>query len=697
MSTARVDLGPLVLAPAPGLAVTRTLFRGEPRYVVSDPARAAHVALSVDAWSLFSALDGQRSLGQIVGALSQASRPVPDLTALAPLLTRLRDTGLAKAVSGDWPLPETQKAKPPAEAQLVYYRRELIELMPVMPQVNALLGWLFTPVGVLLWAVLGLIAGLRLAGSWDEVVSPLAMLQQLSAAEAAMLFGMTMVIKAIHELSHATAYRRMAAAEGVPLSSIRAGVAFMLFLPFPFTNCTGAWAIADKRRRALIGAAGMYAESWIAILALLGWSLADDPLTRTVCLQIAMLVGLSTIVFNLNPLAKLDGYYVLTDLIERPNLQGQAQAAFVQQAVRTLRLRAPRPEAPERALLAYWAGSSAYRWVIFAGMFWLAYHVSPWLAVPVALIAISLLIVRPARNFIKALSAQTEQPERVKRGAWMVAGVLVAAAAFIPLPDGVRAPGLAEADPGAFVYAPRDARVLAVAAPGAQGAVLRLEDPELPLRQAELTARRNLALVQFRQMLDINPVAARAMAEEIDGLERQLTALAEEENRLAVSAGPGSRWDPLATRERAGGWITSGDAQPIGMLRPDAGLSVRALVEERAAQDLAVGQSAQVRVRGSAPLSGTIRRIDSRASDQLPSQALGRSAGGSLALDPSDPRGRTTQQRFVSVWIALKGDQKTTFQHGQRLDVRIGQSPKPLLAQLALAIESALRREAPTA
>lgn len=128
-------------------------------------------------------------------------------------------------------------------------RRELFELMPVLPAIDRVFGWLFKPVGVALWTILGLTALLRLA-SRIESADLFSWAQQFSTAEAFALFLVFFGLKLVHELGRAVALRRMAAAEGLPLHSVRAGVALMLLAPFPFTNASAAWGLASKWRGA---------------------------------------------------------------------------------------------------------------------------------------------------------------------------------------------------------------------------------------------------------------------------------------------------------------------------------------------------------------------------------------------------------------------------------------------------------------
>jgi putative peptide zinc metalloprotease protein len=694
----------LVIALTPGLSVTRSLFRRTPRYILSDPMRGAHCAISPDVWSLLSGFTGTATLAHSLQLLHRSQRPVPPLATLLPTLARLRDLGLVRIVKGALPVPEAQKAAQPFEAKFVYYRRELIELTPFMPVVNTMIGWLFSRLGAAAWAALLLVAIFNLAQDWGRVENPLIWLTQLNAGEALLLYALTISIKIIHELSHAVAYRRMAAAEGVSVPSIRAGVAFMLFFPFPFTNCTGAWGISDKYRRAVVGLAGMYAETWIAIIALLVWSMTSNPIMSSLCLQIAMIVGLSTVVFNLNPLAKLDGYYVLTDLIERPNLQGQAMTAGMISLQRLFKVQdqEQRPAPADPTLVGYWIASSLYRWIIFSGMIWLAFSVSAWLAAPVALIAASLLIYRPLRMHCRVLLTQSADAAKTRRKLIGVGAAAIVALFILPLPNGQRAEAMAEMDGAAFVYAPREGRVVSVAPANGSGTLLVLEDPELPLLRRELAARRALAAVRYQNALaasGTNPRSvenARAIMDDVINLDRQLEKMDAEELRLTASGTPADRWNPLQSTDLIGSWISPNTDRPLGLNAARAPVQVRALIPEQNADGIAIGQNAKIRLGNSMAMSGAVTRIETRASDRLPTVALGRSGGGRIALNPDDQSGRTAQQKYINVWISISdAAQRARLHHGQILAVRFSEGARPLAWQLASALPALIKEHSP--
>ncbi|MFN7399818.1 MAG: hypothetical protein ACK5SX_12365 [Sandaracinobacter sp.] len=346
----------------PGLSVVRTVFRGRPRYVVSDIAAGRHLSVSPAAYRLLAGLDGQRALGAVGTGAGLSGREI------AQLVPRLQLAGL---LAGEGPASAAPVG--PIEGRALFLKRELVELGPWLPRIDRAMGWLFHPLAAVGWLGLALMALLLFVAD-DGVGDVSRWIAQFDAARLLALYLIFLALKLLHELGHALALWRMAAAEGLRVHSIRAGIALMLIMPFPFTNVSSAWRLQSKWRRAVVGVAGMYVESWIAIAAVLLWAVVDDPLLKSAAMQVATIAAATTLLFNLNPFGRMDGYYVLADLAESPNLMQRASTAAVSLAARLARVR-PAAELPplEPRLLAYWLGVLAYRLVVFAGLVWLAH------------------------------------------------------------------------------------------------------------------------------------------------------------------------------------------------------------------------------------------------------------------------------------------------------------------------------------
>lgn len=664
-------------ARRPDLAVVRTVFRGTPRYIVSDVPGGRHLALAPRPYALLGRLDGRTPLAAVLGELGigQAEGDI--------LLRRLLAAGLISA-----PGLQVDLAPPaqPIEGKALFVRKELVELAPFLPMADRVMGWLFRPFAGLLWGALALVALLLFVAD-DGRSDVMAWVSQFDAGQALVLYVIFVALKMLHELGHAVALWRMAAAEGLPVHSIRAGIAVMLVMPFPFTNVSSAWRLQSKWRRAVVGVAGMYVESWVAILAILFWAMTDDPLLRSAAIQVATVAAVTTLLFNLNPFGRMDGYYVASDLLERPNLMQRASAAAMAFAARRFRVRPPAElPRPEPWLLAYWAGMLGYRLIVFTGLVWLAHKVSPWASLLILLVAISLLVVRPALATGRRLIAMAADPSLIRRRLLLFAGALAAIFLLVPVPAGISAAGVVESRGARFIYPPRDVRVGEVAAAGAtEGSALRLESPDLADAQRQAEIRTAEAMARWRRATSLGEEGAQAAAETAAGQQAISAALAQEEAMLQLPAAPG--WDPLDAAEYAGSWVAPNPRQPLAVVLPGNAVRLHALVSEAEADRLRdAGGDAAVRVHGRPEqhFRARIERIGSNATLRLPSEALGKPAGGPLTVDPADPGGRRLLIPMVEVWLAPEPG-APALRHGQRVELRLGAPARPLAWQAAVA------------
>src|SRR5215510_10803669 len=94
----------------------------------------------------------------------------------------------------------------------------------------------------------------------------------------------------------------------------------LVFAPLPYVDASAASGFRSKWRRALVGAAGMMVEVFVAALALYVWLTVEPGLIRALAFNTMVVAGISTVMFNGNPLLRYDGYYILSDVLEIPNL-----------------------------------------------------------------------------------------------------------------------------------------------------------------------------------------------------------------------------------------------------------------------------------------------------------------------------------------------------------------------------------------
>ena len=182
--------------------------------------------------------------------------------------------------------------------------------------------YVFSRVAATIWLLTVLSAMVLVGIHWNELSENIS--DRILAAEGLLLTAMVFpTLKFFHELGHAYS-TKVAGGEVHEL-----GVMLLVFAPVPYVDASASVAFRSKWRRALVGMAGMLTELFIAAMAMFAWSLAEPGLFRSLCFQTVLIAGVSTVVFNINPLLRFDGYYILSDLLEMPNLGGSIHALLV--------------------------------------------------------------------------------------------------------------------------------------------------------------------------------------------------------------------------------------------------------------------------------------------------------------------------------------------------------------------------------
>jgi putative peptide zinc metalloprotease protein len=272
------------------------------------------------------------------------------------------------------------------------------------------------------------------------------------------------VVKVLHELGHAVACKHF----GAECHDL--GLMFLVFTPCLYCDVSDAWMLPDKWQRIAVSAAGLYVEIFLAAVCTFLWWFSEPGLLNSLCLNIVFVCSVSALIFNGNPLMRFDGYYILSDLVEIPNLQSRASSALSRLlAWWTLGVELPGERAmAERRhvwLAAYAAAAIAYRLVVVIGcLFFLNAVLKPYRLEVLAQIFMGIILLgmvaapawKTSRFFRNPILRRQIRRGRLSR---TLMAVLLAAIAlvFVPVPYRVRAPVLLQ---------PEDARYVYVAAPG---------------------------------------------------------------------------------------------------------------------------------------------------------------------------------------------------------------------------------------
>ncbi len=638
----------------------RQMFRGRVWHVMQDHQSGAFNRLTEQGHYLFGRMDGVHSLeslwqdackrfpddppsqSDVIHLLSQLYQADIVITDNAPDMEELA-TRAKRQAWGQW---KSRVSNPLA------MRLPLFDPDAFLRRTQWIVAPLFTRVAAGLWiGFMALAVGLAVI-SWQELTDT-AREGGLLGANLLLMSLIYPLVKLLHELGHGYATRHW----GGEVREV--GLLFLLFVPVPYVDATQSTAFASKWRRAGVAAAGIVVELTLAALALIFWLNAEPGLAREAAFNIMLIGSLSTLLFNGNPLLRFDGYFILSDLLEIPNLGVQANRYFwhlVQRHLLKIRnLAEPKRDLRERVwLVGYAVLSFVYRIQIVVA-------ISIYIAGRFATLGLLLAIF--------ALFSAIGLP--LLKGGWFLASspllanlrqravfVSLGSAAFlmlllfaVPVPYVTLASGVVWPDDRSILRSKAEGFIEEIlVAPGARVAtgqpVLRLVDPSLrprlemamsDVRQLELEvlAVRLTDIIQAK-MLDQQLIYARQRMADLQEMADQLTL---------TSPAAGQIHLPGDSKDMPGRLVRKGEA--VGYVWPVAPPVLRVAVYQAEAE-LVRTRTAQVAFmlkrdkRHS--FSATLTAWVPDSTLDLPSKALTTEAGGDIVPDPKDASGMKALQ-----------------------------------------------------
>lgn len=435
-------------------------------WVVKDPVTLRYFQLREEEYAILRSLDGQSSLADVLGRFHRQFAPRRlNENHLSHFLGSLHTSGLILSdhPGQAGPLLQRRHEQQSRMMRAAASNPLAIRLPGVDPQAflrraYPVVAWLFRPSCVVASVALMLVALLTVLLNPADLAARLPEMQAFfGPANLIWLVVCLAVVKILHELGHAMACHHF----GCECHEI--GVLFLVFTPCMYCDITDSWTLTDKRQRMTITAAGIYVELMLASMATLLWWVTTDSLLSALCVNVMFLCSVNTILFNGNPLLRYDGYYLLSDWLEVPNLWQRSRALLSNLTGRLL-FGTPReaalPEERPFAVGAYGVLSVVYRLLVVVVILAFLYRVLrplelDLLAHVITAMTIVGALVIPAMSLIR--TAMTPGERRGRHGRrWIVLSalaILAIVACLVPMPSRVRAPALIEAERAERVYA----------------------------------------------------------------------------------------------------------------------------------------------------------------------------------------------------------------------------------------------------
>jgi putative peptide zinc metalloprotease protein len=655
----------------PQAQIHRQLNRGQTWYVLQDHQSGRFFRVSPAANLMLCLMNGRRTMQQIwerAGERFGAERPTQDET--VKLLVQLHQSDL---LDGGLP-PDMTELERRADRER---RRSLIGrirspmamrfplfdperfLERTLPFVRPI----FTRAGFAAWLALIALGILLAAQHWSELTSN-AVDRMLAAGNIAILVLVYPLIKALHELGHAYATK----IRGGEVHEM--GIMLLVFLPVPYVDASSSSAFRSRWHRALVGAAGIMVELALASLAMVLWTEIGTGIVRAALFNIMVIGGVSTVLFNGNPLLRFDGYYVLSDIVEIPNLDTRSRRYLLYLIQRYLLglddIESPVQGSGERGwFLAYSIVSFAYRTMMtlaialfVATKFFVA-------GIAIALLSVAQMFGVPIWRALRFLVTSPQVRLRRRRALLASGGIALALLALVflvPVPYATVAEGVVWVPEDDILRAGADGFVAQLLVPTggevvAGQPVIRLEDP---IAAAQVNVdRADLAVLQnrFTAVNLIDLVQMRLAREQLDRARATLTRAEQRVSGLLIRATRSGRFVVPDASKMIGKFVHQGDLLAYVVGPSDVGVHV---VIPQSQIDLVRQHVRGVEVRLTERIdrafAAHIVREPPAALDHAPTPALAPQGGGPMLIDPSDPKQRRPLDRFYEIDLKLDGN-----------------------------------------
>jgi putative peptide zinc metalloprotease protein len=547
----------------PDLSARRQRYHGRTYWVVKEPVGLNYFRFHEEEYAILCMLDGQASLEDIKEQFEDEFPPQKiTFQDLQHFIGMLHRSGLviSDAAGQGRQLRQRRDQKKRRELMGKVSNIFAIRFRGIDPErlLNALhpyTAWFFSPITVLVFLLFGLSALSLIVVEFDYFRSRLPTFHQFFGPHNWIWMALALAaVKVLHEFGHGLSCKYY----GGECHEI--GVMILVFTPCLYCNVSDSWMLPSKWARAFIGASGMYVEMVLASIATYIWWFSEPGLLNQLALSTMFVCSVSTLMFNGNPLLRFDGYYILMDLAEIPNLRQKATEVLRRFMIQIC-LGIEQPENPflpqrNRVLFGlYTVASVIYRWVIiFSICYFLNKVLEPYglkiLGQLVALAGLFGLVVQPLYQLGKFfyLPGRMSKVKKHRVAASLaVVAAIVLAVMYVPLPFHVNA---------TLEVQPRGAETVFAGVPGQleevrvepgdwveQGDVLAsMRNVDLMLAVVDLQGQREQLQAQLEKLNRLRHVDDRVamqvprVEEMKETVEEQLAEKEEELGRLNITA-----------------------------------------------------------------------------------------------------------------------------------------------------------------
>ncbi len=549
--------------------------RGTASYLLEDPLQGKFYRFGRREYEFVNRLDGRMTVSSLVAQLSKGNSALALGAEEAEALVRmLADSGLLRSSDSSHAERVWDEVNRPNEgkrvlgkvSQILFLRIPLCNPDRFFSWLAMRFGWLVGPWFALLWAAVLLTGIASISGEKERFLAQMSGV--FDFGNLWILGGLWVILKAFHECWHGLACRRFGGA--VP----EAGISLLLFAtPLGYVDASSSAAFPSRWHRMIVSAAGMYGEIFLASIAAILWAHLEPGLLSETLHRVIVLSSVTTVVFNINPLMRFDGYYLLSDWLDIPNLYGKGQN-FVQWFFRRWILGMKKARNPLRkgdphlSIMAYGVAAWIWKVILMTGILiataFLFERLGLIIAITTAVAMIIQNVIGIRRYLRKSAASEGLHPARVVLRVTGIVCVMIALLSYVEIRPSAKAPAVVRDIVGGEtrVNCPGFLTELAVSIGQkvAAGELLaRLENPEQTAKLKQIESEIERSRVIRDSWIEKGEIAAaQAESENEAALEEIATDLRNYVGSLELRAPREGTVDSRHPELLIGTWIESG-------------------------------------------------------------------------------------------------------------------------------------------
>lgn len=689
----------------PGVRVQRQSYRGERWIVLQNPFSNQYFRLRPAAYEFVARLAPDKSVQEAwQECVNRFPDEAPGQESVLQLLSQLYHANLLHYpdAADSAQLFERYKRRKQREMSarllnLMFLRFPLLDPDRFLKATLPVVGKLISKFGAVLWCV---VVGFALKVVIDNFAAVKLQGQGILApSNLPLLYVALVVIKSIHEFGHAYFCRKFGGEVHIM------GILLMIFTPVPYVDASSSWGLRNRWHRVLVGAAGMIVELFVAALATFVWARTGQGTLHSLAYNVMFIASVSTVIFNANPLLRFDGYYILSDLLEIPNLSQRAsdqlRHLWEHNVFGVKNSEGPATTSREATwLVVFGITSGIYRVIVFAGVLLLVADRFLLLGLIMAAVCAVSWVTVPVGKFIHYLASSP----RLERVRWRATAVTVGLTvlvltllAVVPFPYHFRAPGIVQAERRTEVVSDVAGIVDKVLAqPGtkvvAGQPLIQMSSRELELDLLDTRARLEEVQSRLRSALTRTNADLKPLTSSFESVSNRLAKLNADHAALTIRA----RHDGL--------WVAPRIDDLVGR-RLERGVALGLVVDPSAFEFVATVAQADAVFVFARPPSGGEARLRGQAGELmsvgkwsmvpggqqvLPSPALGWGAGGEVPVNQNEPG--KAKEPFFEVHAKILHPGEATLLHGRSGTIRFDLQPEPLLPRWFRSLSQLLQQ-----